>query len=254
MTGKIDHMLSIFSRSKYLVDLLEGMPDFHNHTLPGIDDGSDSIATSKELFEGFANLGIDNIIATPHIIGEFYPNTPETVGEAFKKVKQAEAGPKNLSFAAEYMMDQHFLEILANEELLTVTENKVLVEMSYFQAPINLTQILFKLQNNSKIPILAHPERYTYLHTKDLNKYRDLKTRGCFMQVNMLSLSNHYGKGIQKMAYQLIEAGLIDYLCSDVHKISHLEKIREIKIPTKHVKNITTITANNRELLQQHFS
>ncbi|MFV8281321.1 tyrosine-protein phosphatase [Christiangramia marina] len=254
MNGKIDYMLSIFSRSKYLVDLIEGMPDFHNHTLPGIDDGSDSIDTSRELFKGYSEIGIDHIVATPHIIGEFYPNTSKSIGEAFKKVKEAKAGPKNFSFAAEYMMDQHFLEILANDDVLTVTDNKVLVEMSYFQAPINLTQILFKLQNSSKAPILAHPERYTYMHSKDLSKYHDLKTRGCLMQVNMLSLSNHYGKSIQKMAYQLIEEGLIDYICSDVHKISHLEKIKEIKIPTKYVQNITTISANNGELLRQHFN
>jgi len=247
-------MLSIFSRSKYLVDLMEGMPDFHNHTLPGIDDGSDSVDTSRELFKGFSEIGIDNIVATPHIIGEFYPNTANSIEEAYKKVLHNNAGPKKLSYAAEYMMDQHFLEILENDDLIAVTHNKVLVEMSYFQAPINLTQILFKLQNNSKVPILAHPERYTYMHSKDLSKFHDLRTRGCLMQVNMLSLSNHYGKGIQKMAYQLIEEGFIDYICSDVHKISHLDKIKEIKIPTKYVKRITTITANNSELLQQHFS
>ncbi|MFV9482445.1 tyrosine-protein phosphatase [Christiangramia sp. ASW11-125] len=247
-------MLSIFSRSKYLVDLIEGMPDFHNHTLPGIDDGSDSVDTSRELFRRFSEIGIDNIVATPHIIGEFYPNTPSSIGEAYKEILNNNAGPKKLSYSAEYMMDQHFLEILENNDLLTVTDNKVLVEMSYFQAPINLNQILFKLQNNSKIPILAHPERYTYMHSKDLNKFHDLRTRGCLMQVNMLSLSNHYGKGVQKMAYQLIENGLIEYICSDVHKLTHLEKIKEIKVPVKYIHNITKICDNNRTLMQQHFS
>ncbi|WP_405198365.1 tyrosine-protein phosphatase [Christiangramia sp. LLG6405-1] len=247
-------MLSIFNRSKYLIDLIEGIPDFHNHTLPGIDDGSDSVETSRRLFEGFSEIGIDNIIATPHIIDEFYPNTPSSIGEAYGKVLDQKAGPKNLTYAAEYMMDQHFLEILENKEILTLTDNKVLVEMSYFQAPINLNQILFKLQNNSKMPILAHPERYTYMHSKDLNKFHDLRTRGCLMQVNMLSLSNHYGKGIQKMAYQLIENGLIEYICSDVHKLTHLEKIKEIKIPNKFVQSITELGQNNFKLLHNHFN
>lgn len=254
MNGKIDYMLSIFNRSKFLVDLIEGMPDFHNHTLPDIDDGSDSIDTSRELFKGFSEIGINHIVATPHIIGEFYPNTPTSIKEAYKKILNGNAGPKKLTYAAEYMMDQHFLEILENDDILTVTDNKVLVEMSYFQAPINLTQILFKLQNNSKVPILAHPERYTYMHSKDLSKFHDLRTRGCLMQVNMLSLSNHYGKGIQKMAYQLIENGLIEYICSDVHKLTHLEKIKEIKIPKKYIHKIRKISDNNRKLLQQHFS
>lgn len=243
-------MLSIFNRSKFLIDLIEGIPDFHNHTLPGIDDGSDSVETSRKIFNSFSEIGINQIVATPHIIGEYYPNTPFTIEEAYNKILQEKAGPKRLTYAAEYMMDQHFLEILKSNDLLTITENKVLVEMSYFQAPINLTQILFKLQNNSKIPILAHPERYTYMHSKDLSKYKELKTRGCLMQINMLSLSNHYGKGIQKMAYQLIENGLIEYICSDVHKLTHLEKIKEIKVPNKYTQNILRICDNNRELLQ----
>ncbi len=247
-------MLSIFSRSKYLVDLIEGMPDFHNHTLPGIDDGSDSIDTSRELFKGFSEIGINHIVATPHIIGEFYPNTPNSIEEAYKKVIENNAGPDNLTFAAEYMMDQYFLDILNKNEILTITDNKVLVEMSYFQAPINLNQILFKLQNNSKVPILAHPERYTYMHSKDLIKFQDLRTRGCLMQVNMLSLSNHYGKAIQKIAYQLIENGFIEYICSDVHKLTHLDKIKEIKVPSKYIQNIRRISDNNRALLQRHFS
>ena len=189
-----------------------------------------------------------------HIIGEFYPNTPTSIKEAYKKILNDNAGPKKLSYAAEYMMDQHFLDILDSGEILTITDNKVLVEMSYFQAPINLTQILFKLQNNSKIPILAHPERYTYMHSKDLDKYKDLKTRGCQMQINMLSLSSHYGKGVQKIAFQLIENEMIEYISSDVHKTTHLEKIKEIKIPHKYANQIELIAENNCRLLQNHFS
>jgi len=70
----------------------------------------------------------------------------------------------------------------------------------------------------------------------------------------MLSLSNHYGKGIQKTAYQLIENGLIDYICSDVHKLTHLEKIKEIKVPNKYIQDIIQISDNNCKLLNQHFS
>ena len=92
------------------------------------------------------------------------------------------------------------------------------------------------------------------MHSKDLSKFHDLRTRGCIMQVNMLSLSSHYGKGIQKMAYQLIENGLVEYICSDVHKLTHLDKIKEIKVPSKYIQNIIRISDNNRALLQQHFS
>jgi len=246
-------MFSIFKRNYHLVDQIAGIPDFHNHTLPGIDDGADTVETSRALFHEFENIGITNIVATPHIIGEFYPNTRETISTAYQQVIESNAGPGHLKFAAEYMMDQHFVEILAKDELLPVVENKILVEMSYFQPPINLNQILFKLQNSSKVPILAHPERYTYIHSRNLEEYKNLKMRGCLMQLNMLSLTTHYGKGIQKVAFELINNGLIDYISSDVHKISHLEKIKEIKIPEKLKEKLLPICENNLNLFSDSF-
>jgi protein-tyrosine phosphatase len=250
LKGKIDLMFSIFRKKIYLVDFLEGMTDFHNHILPGIDDGAKTVDDSLDLIKGFHNIGIHNFVATPHVIGEYYPNTPQTISEAHENLKGHLENSVTLNYAAEYMMDQHFMEIIEKKEVLVIEKNKVLVEMSYFQPPLNLNEILFKLQNNSHSPILAHPERYAYMHSKDLEKYRDLKSRGCEFQLNMLSLSGHYGIGIQKIAFLLLENNLIDYICSDVHRINHLEKIRNIKFPQKFEKQIKLLRENNLKLFQ----
>ena len=241
-------MLSIFRKSTYLVDLLEGITDFHNHILPGIDDGAKTVEESLRLIQEFENIGIHNFVATPHIIGEYYPNSQQTISEAYESLKPNLPGSVKLSYAAEYMMDQHFIDIIENKEVLTVTKNKVLVEMSYFQPPINLNEILFKLQNHSFSPILAHPERYAYWHSKDLQKYKDITSRGCDLQLNMLSLSGHYGMGIQKTAYSLLESNMIEYISSDVHRIDHIEKIKKIKLSQKHVPLINGIIDNTKRL------
>ncbi|MFV8224356.1 tyrosine-protein phosphatase [Christiangramia aquimixticola] len=246
-------MFSIFKKKSFLIDHIEGVTDFHNHILPGIDDGAKNVKESLELIREFNRLGIYNLIATPHVIGEYYPNTPESIQNAYNQIQEKEK-IKNLGYSAEYMMDQHFIEIIEKNQIIPLVEKKVLVEMSYFQPPLNLNEILFKLQNNTFQPILAHPERYTYLHSKDLEKFRDLKTRGCKFQLNMLSLTPHYGIGIQKMAYKLIEYNLIDYICSDVHKISHLEKIREIKFPKKLETKVSSIKMNNLQLMEKRFN
>jgi len=120
--------------------------------------------------------------------------------------------------------------------------------MSYFQAPINLNEILFKLQNNSFVPILAHPERYAFYHGPDLAKYQDLKSRGCYFQLNMLSLSGHYGVNIQKTAFSLLENNMIDYISSDAHKETHIEKIRKITIKKKHLKTLEKIVSTSKAL------
>ena len=215
-------MLSFFSKSIYLVDLIGGITDFHNHILPGIDDGAKNVEESLALISGFKNLGIQNFVCTPHVMGDYYPNTPETIESALKELKsECDA---ELSASAEYMMDQTFLEIIDQKQVLPLVKNNVLVEMSYFQAPINLHEILFRLQNNAFSPILAHPERYAYFH-RNFATYVDLKERGCKFQLNMLSLSGHYGAGIQKIAFNLLEKGLLDYISSDTHRIDHIEKL-----------------------------
>ncbi|TBW26436.1 tyrosine-protein phosphatase [Gramella sp. KN1008] len=243
-------MFPIFQRKIYLIDHLEGVTDFHNHILPGIDDGAQTVEESLELIKGFEEIGISKFVATPHIIGEYYPNTPRTIKSALNLVQNNIKSQVKICAAAEYMMDQHFVEFINNKELLTVVGKKVLVEMSYFQPPLNLKEILFTLQNNSYSPILAHPERYTYLHSKSLEGYKDLKSRGCRFQLNMLSLSGHYGASIQKTSFYLIEAGLIDFICSDVHKKEHLEKIKTIRIPKKYSEKIKAIIENNIDLFK----
>ena len=238
-------MFSIFKRSIYLKDLIGGITDFHNHILPGLDDGASNLEDSMNMLDGFKNLGIKNIIATPHVIGEYYPNTPESIENAFNELNEKTKIDYVRSFSAEYMMDQHFIKILEEQKVIPLFDKSVLVEMSYFQPPINLNEILFKLQNNSYSPILAHPERYGYLHHKDLSKYKDLKTRGCRFQLNMLSLSDHYGIGIQKTAYKLLEEDVIDFISSDAHKIEHLEKISNIKISKKYSEKLKSVIENN---------
>lgn len=239
-------MISIFRKKKYLIDYLSGITDIHNHILPGIDDGAQNVTESIALLEKFANLGIENFIATPHIMNDYYPNTPETIQNAYSNLKEEidkNEAVKNteIRFAAEYMMDQNFLDLLKNEKLLTLKDNLILVEMSYFQAPINLNEILFKLQTKGYKPVLAHPERYAFYHAKDLFKYEELKNRGCLFQLNTLSLTPHYGGTIQKFAFKLIEEGLIDFIGSDTHRIQHIEKLETIRIDHKHFTAIEKI-------------
>ena len=96
-----------FLKKQKAVNVPEVLPftvDIHSHILPGIDDGSPDIETSLQLIQGLYNLGIRKSIATPHIIGDLYRNTPQTIAEALEKVQSAckKAGiDMELSAAAE---------------------------------------------------------------------------------------------------------------------------------------------------------
>ncbi len=241
-------MISFFSKNKYLVDLLEGFTDFHNHLLPGIDDGASSVEDSLQMLNKFKEFGVKNFVATPHVMGDYYPNTPESINTALKELRAKLPSDISINAAAEYMMDQHLLKIIEDRKLLPVTENYLLVEMSYFQQPINLTEILFKLQTKAYKPILAHPERYGFYHSKGLKQYKDLKSRGCRFQLNMLSISGHYGTGMQKTALQLLENGYIDFISSDAHRLNHLEKLAKITLNKKQVQWLEPVIENSKNL------
>ena len=142
--------------------------DIHSHVLPGIDDGAKDLNTSIELIQKMSSYGIKNFITTPHVLGDVYPNTTEIINNTLKLV-QEELLKRNIRdvsirAAAEYMMDEQFSVLLEQNDLLTLKDNFVLVEMSYFSPPMNLYDILFEIQLKGYKPILAHPERYGFYH------------------------------------------------------------------------------------------
>lgn len=250
-------MLSIFQKKIYLRDLLSGLVDIHNHLLPGIDDGAAEIADSSNLVSMFQDLGIQRFIATPHVMNDYYPNTPETIGKALSLLRghlKSEGSNTQVNAAAEYMMDQSFLELLEKERLLCLYQDYVLVEMSYLQAPINLNEILFKLQTQKYRPILAHPERYVYFHSKDLEKFKELKRRGCLLQLNILSLTGHYGSNIQDVALHLLKEKMIDFIGTDTHQPRHLEKLSQAQFPQKKIDLIKPPIQNTIDTFSPAFT
>src|SRR5690606_38988622 len=119
------------------------------------------------MFDKFMHLGYQQITATPHIMRDFYPNTPETISEAKNLLNSSEKVREKgieINAAAEYYMDEYLLEMVKNKEnLLTVRDNMVLVETSFMNKPVFFEQLLFDMKTAGYQPILAHPERYIYL-------------------------------------------------------------------------------------------
>lgn len=229
----------------------KGFVDIHSHLLPDIDDGAKDLNNSIELISKMSSYGIKNFITTPHILGEVYPNSSETIKKQLKKVK-LELVKRNLNdvsihAAAEYMMDEKFLTLLEKDDILTLKDNVILVEMSYFSSPLNLFDILFEIQLKGYKPILAHPERYNFYHN-DFQKYYKLKQAGCLFQLNLLSLTEHYGKHVQKISYQLLKENMYDFVGTDTHHHNHLELLKKIGTK-KNLDKIENLLNNNKKFL-----
>jgi protein-tyrosine phosphatase len=230
----------------------EGFVDIHSHLLPGIDDGAKDIDETIALLQKMSSYGIKNFITTPHILGNVYPNTPKIIQQQLQLV-QDELFKRNLTdisiqAAAEYMIDERFIEVLEKDQLLPLKDNLVLVEMSYYSPPLQLYDILFQLQLKEYKPILAHPERYFSYH-HDFQSYYKLKNAGCLFQLNLLSLTDYYGREVQKTSERLLKENMYDFVGTDTHNQSHLQLLKTIATK-KNLSKIETLLLNNKKFIK----
>lgn len=236
-------MFSIFKKKTVtaMVDLSAIGTDMHSHLLPGIDDGAPDIATSLQLIKGLQELGFSKLITTPHIFWDLYKNDAGIIRQKLGELQGSmpQDAPPIAAAAAEYYIDEHFISLLdKNIPLLTLKDNWVLVELSFASAPFDLKNILFDMQIKGYQPVLAHPERYTYL-LGEKTVYDELKAIGVLFQLNLLSLTQYYNKPTQDLARYLLKKNYIDLLGTDLHNDRHLQTIRSSPIIMDAVKALS---------------
>lgn len=206
--------------------------DIHSHILPGLDDGSPDMETSLELLQSLSDAGITKFICTPHVISDMYHNNPQTINYALDRLKSAvaQSGMQvEISAGAEYMLDDHFMELLRKKEpLMNLAKNYILTELSYSTPPSKLEEISFEININNLLPLMAHPERYPYYH-RNYEAYFRLKELGFLLQVNLLSLTGYYGKNVTKAAKYILENNLADFVGTDLHHFNHLKVLTDTK-------------------------
>lgn len=196
------------------------MLDMHAHILPGVDDGPKTMEESIELLKLIEAEGITDIIATPHAHSPHFHVPKALVLEKITAVNEEMARHNlvmNLHAGQEIRIQGNTVEQLANGELLTLANSKyVLLELPSSGIPTYTVQIIQGLLNLNKVPIIAHPERNRAIAEKP-ERLERLITHGALSQVTSGSLAGHFGKGVQKVALQLVEANLVHAYGSDVH-------------------------------------
>lgn len=103
----------------------------------------------------------------------------------------------------------------------------VLVEFSMLTAPLDLQEVLFEMQMQNYQPVLAHPERYTYLSRKK-EFFDELKNAGCLFQLNLLSITGHYGNTVQELSEYLLKKSYYDFAGTDLHHQRHLAALQKM--------------------------
>ncbi|WP_139925592.1 tyrosine-protein phosphatase [Hymenobacter sp. DG01] len=228
--------------------------DMHSHVLPGLDDGAETLEQSLELLRQLQELGYRKLVMTPHIMGDFYRNTPDGIRGALGALRTAaaQAGITGLELdcAAEYYLDEWLGRKLEQKEpLLTFGGERryVLFETSYINEPFNFAETVFNMQAAGYQPVLAHPERYTYLYGRFEELIR-IRENGVLLQVNLNSLVGYYSAGAKRVAEKLIDAGMVDMVGSDAHNGKHLESIRSKVLRSDYLPRLLSLPLLNASL------
>ena len=141
-------------------------------------------------------------------------------------------GTISLHLAAENMIDNLLVARLDAGDLLPIgpKADHLLVETRYVSPPVGMREILSRIQSMGYHPILAHPERYTYMSDKD---YHELAAKGICLQLNIPSLTGTYGSEAETRALHLLSEGLYTLTGHDLHSYRFLRHLLEHKLPRR---------------------
>lgn len=207
--------------------IFKGFTDWHSHILPGVDDGVRTMDETLEILALYEILGVKTVWLTPHVM-EDVPNTTEHLKERFAELQATYKGSVRLHLAAEYMLDNLFQERLDNADLLPLGEkgDRLLVETSCYNPPMNLCETLERIRSKGFHPVLAHPERYIYMSGGDYGK---LKREGVRFQINLPSLAGFYGKEARRKAERLLAEDHAGLYGTDSHSLPMLRETLSCK-------------------------
>lgn len=197
------------------------MIDMHTHILPCIDDGSKSIEETFNLIKEAKNAGFDGIVSTSHYIEDYYEtNVAERkvwLSAISEKLKEANIDT-SLYIGNEIYISDNIIGLLEDGKVATINDTSyVLFEMPLNAKPLNLYDVVYDMLQYKLVPILAHPERYSFIQENPEIVY-DLIEKGVLMQANYASIIGTYGQKAQIIVKKFLENNMIHFLGSDVHR------------------------------------
>jgi protein-tyrosine phosphatase len=200
------------------------MIDFHNHLVPGVDDGAADLDQAREALAVMRAQGVRVVVTTPHVRAsqahdatglEAFLARVDAAHEELRAMAAAEFPDVRVERGHEVMLDTPHPD-LADPRLRLAGTRFALVEFPFMNVPPGAPQVIFDLKMAGWQPVIAHPERYANVDA-ELTGPEEWKRVGALLQVNGGSLMGRYGSEAREIAWKLLEQGMADYLCSDYH-------------------------------------
>jgi protein-tyrosine phosphatase len=192
------------------------MFDLHSHVLPGVDDGPAALSGSREILDAAIADGITHIAATPHVRSDF-PTKPDVMERLVADVRALGAQIEVLTGGE---LDLQFLESLDDESLrrfgLGGNPGLLLLEFPYAGWPLQLRDLVFRLEVRGFAVVLAHPERNPEVQAEP-ERLRPFVDAGVHVQLTAASVDGRLGRRTAAAARELLDLGLAHLLASDAH-------------------------------------
>lgn len=200
--------------------------DVHSHVVPSGDDGATTVEEGIELCRLAVEAGTSVLFATPHVHAPWdtYP------WSATRERLYEESFPAVCDGAALFGLElRRGVEVFASEVLERDVEalrlegtEAVLVEFPGFWLELRgqlelVASASEKIEAAGLTPVLAHPERCREV-ARDPLALAPWVDRGRLLCLNAPSLVGDHGRTAERVAWELLDAGLVALVASDGHR------------------------------------
>lgn len=206
-----------------------GFIDLHSHIVAGIDDGAGTDADTAGILKGLVALGYETVCATPHQkSGQFLPSL-EAIAAGHRRVLEIveELGlAVTVPLAAENMWDEVFYQRMEADEIPSYAAGPAfLIEFRTSELPLGIDQQLFRLRTKGRLPVIAHPERYSPLWRDD--GLVDELGQSSALVVDLGAVGGYHGRKAAKTARRWLQQGRVHAAASDCHSVADLRSVAE---------------------------
>lgn len=203
--------------------IMNNLIDLHNHSLPLVDDGTKSLEEAVKNIKYLSKRGFKHICLTSHyIVNTNYNSVVKTRQGILEKLKQ-ELNDDEIKL---YLGNEVFINngkvlinLLKSGEITTLNNSRyLLVEFPLNQKLRYIQDVIYELNEAGIIPIIAHPERYSYIQ-ENFSKIYEFLDFDCRLQCNIKSIEGYYGRHAKSLVKKLLKEGLVSIISTDLHHI-----------------------------------
>ena len=191
--------------------------DIHCHLLPEVDDGPKSWDMAVEMCRMAVADGITHSVATPHA-NDRYAYDRRYLGGLLDELRLRVGPSLKLSLGCDFHLSYDNLErVLEQPQTYTIgNTNYLLIELSNYSVPLQLSNCFTQLGDRGLTPILTHPERNPILQQTP-QRVLEWAEQGCLVQVTASALTGGWGERPEIVARWLLDRSAVHVLSTDAH-------------------------------------